>query len=35
MWVVDVATGESTEVSQGGYTVDWVDDDTLVVSLAQ
>jgi Tol biopolymer transport system component len=35
MWVVDVATGESTEVSEGGYTVDWVDDDTLVVSLAQ
>jgi hypothetical protein len=35
MWVVDLATGESTEVSEDGYTVDWVDDDTLIVSLAQ
>jgi Tol biopolymer transport system component len=35
MWVVDVATGESTQVSEGGYTVDWLDDDTLVVSLAE
>jgi Tol biopolymer transport system component len=35
MWVVDIATGESTQVSEGGYTVDWLDDETLVVSLAQ
>ena len=33
--VVEVEAGESTEVAEGGYTVDWLDDDTLVVSLAQ
>ena len=35
MWVVDLATGESSEVADSGYTVDWLDDDTLIVSLSQ